>query len=79
MFRRLFWLAVGLGAGATAVVMASRWLDKQKRKLSPANLGQKAIGSISSLGATLSEALKDFREASAEREGEIRAQLDEGA
>jgi len=77
MVRRIFWLSVGLGAGATAVIMASRWLDKQKRKLSPASLGHQAAGAVSGLAGTLADAARQYREAAAEKEAEIRAQLDD--
>src|SRR5207245_6787235 len=33
--RRIFWLALGLGAGATTAVMASRWTRQQAQKVAP--------------------------------------------
>jgi len=31
--RRIFWLAMGLGAGVTAAVMVSRWTRRQAERL----------------------------------------------
>jgi hypothetical protein len=77
VIRRIFWLAAGLGAGATAVIMASRWMDRQKRKLSPANVGKQAADAVGGLAETLRDAARRYREATEAREAEIRAQLDE--
>jgi hypothetical protein len=35
MIRRLFWVAFGVGLGATTAVAASRWTKKQARKAAP--------------------------------------------
>ncbi len=78
MLRRIFWLAVGLGAGATGVVMASRWMDRQKQRLSPANVGRQASAAVGGLAGAVRDAAREFRQASAEREAQIRAQLGEG-
>jgi hypothetical protein len=76
VIRRVFWLAVGLGAGATAVIMASRWVDRLKQKLAPAAVGKQAVDAVGGLAGALRDAAREFREAAAEREAEIRAQLD---
>ena len=75
MFRRLFWLATGLGAGVTATVMVRRWMRRQVERLTPAHLGSQAMRGLSDLGRVLAEAAEDFRKGAAEREAEIRAGL----
>jgi hypothetical protein len=77
VFRRIFWLAMGLGAGATGVIMASRWMDRQKQRLSPANVGRQASAAVGGLASALRDAASEYRKASAEREAQITAQLGE--
>jgi len=77
VFKRIFWLFVGLGAGATASVLAARWLRQQRERYSPANVGKRAGESVAKAGSRLGEALDEFRRASAEREAEIRSQLED--
>jgi hypothetical protein len=76
MFRRLFWMCVGLGAGATAAVMTARWSRRQRERMAPANVARRASEGLSDLGSTLVTAWKEYREASDEREAEIRARMD---
>jgi hypothetical protein len=75
--RRLFWLALGLGAGATGAVLFSRWLQRQVERFAPPNLARQARTALSSTGGelagSLNEALAAFREGMAEREAELRA------
>ncbi len=74
--RRIFWLALGLGAGATGAVMASRWMKRQAERLAPANLAQQAIAGVGELGRLAGEFLDEFRAGAAVKEAEIRASLD---
>jgi hypothetical protein len=73
--RRVFWVALGLGAGATAAVLAARWGRRQRRRLAPANLGRQAGNVVKDLRSLVGEAAKDFRNGMAEREAEIRGSL----
>jgi hypothetical protein len=75
--RRIFWLALGLGAGATAAVLTARWARRQGQKVAPANLGRQVSRGASDLGRLVSTALADGRQAMADREAEIRRELDE--
>jgi hypothetical protein len=74
--RRIFWLAVGLGAGATAAVLLARWARRQGQKVAPANLGRQVSGAANDLGRLVRTAFAEGRAAMAEREAEIRAELD---
>jgi hypothetical protein len=73
--RRIFWLALGLGAGATAAVMSGRWMKRQTQRMAPANLARQAGSRAADLGSVLVQAAKEFRAGAAEREAEIRSSL----
>ena len=73
--RRIFWLAVGLGAGATATIMSSRWVRQQTQKVAPANLARQAGKTLSDLAALAGQALAEFRQGMADKEAEVRAAL----
>jgi hypothetical protein len=79
--RRLFTLALGLGAGATAAILVSRWMRQQRQRVadavSPANLGRQLAEGGRELGALLSAAASDWRAGMADREAEIRAAIPE--
>jgi hypothetical protein len=74
--RRAFWVALGLGAGATAAIIASRWMRRQGQRMAPANLGQQLGSTARGLGQLAREAAEEWRRGAAEKEAEIRAQLD---
>jgi hypothetical protein len=74
--RRIFWLAMGLGAGATAAFMASRWARRQAERMAPANVARQAGGVLRDAGSLLAEAASDFRAGMVEREAEIRSGLE---
>jgi hypothetical protein len=76
--RRLFWTAVGLGAGATAAVLVSRWMRRQSERMAPANIGQQLSEAVRDVGQLVREMLEEARKGMAEKEAEIRARL-EGA
>jgi hypothetical protein len=74
--RRAFWVALGLGAGATAAIIASRWMRRQTERMAPANIGQQLGSTARDLGQLAREAVDEWRRGAAEKEAEIRAQLD---
>lgn len=74
--RRAFWIALGLGAGATAAIIASRWAKRQSQKVAPANLGRQAKSGLSDLGALFRESVDAYRRAAEQREAELRSGLD---
>ena len=75
MFRRGFWVALGLGAGATGAVLASRWTKKQAARVAPATLAREAKGGFLDLGKLVSESIAEGRQAMEDRERELKAQL----
>ncbi len=79
MFRRGFWVALGLGAGATGAIIASRWARKQADRVAPATIAREAKGGLLDLGKLVSESIAEGRQAMEERERELRAELPEVA
>jgi hypothetical protein len=70
--RRGFWVALGLGAGATGAVIASKWARRQARRVAPATLAREAKGGLLDLGKLVSESIAEGRQAMEERERELR-------
>lgn len=75
--RRIFWLALGLGAGATGAVLAARWFERQTRRMAPANLARQAGGTLRETTSLIGEALREFRQGMADKEAEVRSSLGE--
>jgi hypothetical protein len=73
--RRTFWVALGLGAGATGAVVTSRWAKRQARKVAPTTIAREAKGGLLDLGKLVSESIAEGRQAMAERELELRAEM----
>jgi hypothetical protein len=68
--RRIFWVALGLGAGATGAVIAARWFERQTRRMAPANLARQAGGTVRDFSLLVGEAVRMV-----EKESELRASL----
>ena len=75
--RRGFWVALGLGAGATGAIIASRWARKQANRVKPATLAREAKGGLLDLSKLVAESIEEGRRAMDERERQLRADLDE--
>jgi hypothetical protein len=75
--RRLFWVALGLGAGAAGAIIASRFVRKQSAKVAPANLAREARGSMLDLAKLVSESINEGRAAMRQRELELRSELED--
>ena len=73
--RRLFWVALGLGAGIAGAVMSMRFVRRQANKVAPANLAREARGGIMDVARLFSETISEGREAMREKEGELAASL----
>jgi len=71
--RRMFWTALGLGAGVSGAVMVSRWMRRQRARLAPANIGAQVARGARDLNRLFREAIHEGRVAMAEKEREIRA------
>jgi hypothetical protein len=77
--RRGFWVALGLGAGATGAVLASRWAKRQANKVKPATLAREARGGLMDLSKLVAESIEEGKRAMEERERELRSELDADA
>lgn len=73
MFKRLFFTAVGLGAGVALGVYVVRKVDAAQRRMTPEALAASAGARAGSLGARAREAIAEGRAAAAAREAELRA------
>jgi hypothetical protein len=70
--RRLFWVALGLGAGAAGALVTMRFARRQARKVAPTNLAREARGSLMDLARLVSESIAEGKDAMREREEELR-------
>ncbi len=76
MFKRLFWLTVGLTIGYGTSFWLMRTVRRTVERLTPERLGRDAVEGAKSFGAELKAALDDGRAAMREREAELRAQIE---
>ena len=74
--RRLFWLAFGLGAGATGALMASRWTRKQAARAKPQTIVREARGGLLELSKLVSESIEEGKRAMDDRARELRDALE---
>jgi hypothetical protein len=74
MFKRLFWLGVGIGIGVAVV----RLVSKKASAYSPAGLAGQATESLHGVAGSVRGFIEDFREAMDEREEDIRQHFAEG-
>lgn len=76
MFKRLFWLAVGLGLGFGLSFWLMRFLRETVDRYRPERISQDLAGAVSKLGDDVRAAVREGRLAMAEREEELRAEVD---
>lgn len=67
-------MALGLGAGATGAVIASKWARKQAGRVAPATIAREAKGGLLDFGKLVSESIAEGRRAMEDRERELREQ-----
>ena len=70
--KRGFWVALGLGAGATGAILASRWTRKQAQRVAPQSIAREAKGGLMDLSRLVSESIQEGKRAMDERETELR-------
>jgi len=75
MFRRLFWLFVGIGFGFGLSFWLSRLLKQTVDRYRPERVSADIAGAVRSFGRELRAAVAEGRAAMREREDEIRAEL----
>ena len=76
MFKRLFWLMVGVGFGFGMSFWFMRFVRGTVQRYTPERMSADLSDALKGLGADLRAAVADGREAMREREAEIRAELE---
>jgi len=74
--KRPFWVALGLGAGATGAILASRWTKKQARRVAPTSIAREAKGGLMDFSKLVSESIQEGRQEMERREAELRERHD---
>jgi hypothetical protein len=75
VFKRLFWLMIGVGFGFGVSFWMMRFVRETMQRYTPERVSSDLAGAMKGLGADLRAAVADGREAMREREAEIRAEL----
>ena len=75
MFKRLFWLMIGVGFGFGLSFWMMRFMRETMQRYTPERVSSDLADAMKGLGADLRAAVADGREAMREREAEIRAEL----
>jgi hypothetical protein len=76
MFRRLFWLIIGVGFGFGMSFWLMRFVRETVARYSPERVGGDLAGAIRQLGTDIRAAAAEGREGMREREAELRAELE---
>jgi hypothetical protein len=77
MFRRLFWLLVGVGFGFGVSFWIMRFVRETIERYSPERVSSDLAGAIRQLGTDLREAVSEGRAGMREAEADLRARLEE--
>ena len=76
MFKRLFWLCVGIGLGAGLSYWLARFLRQTAERYSPERVSTDLLDGARRLGTDVRKAVEEGREAMRKREAELRAELE---
>ena len=76
MFKRLFWLCVGIGLGAGLSYWLARFLRRTAERYSPERVSTDLLDGARRLGTDVRKAVEEGREAMRKREAELRADLE---
>ncbi len=76
MFKRLFWLVVGLGLGFGVSFWLMRFVRSTVERYTPERLSSDLGSALKSFGSDLREAVAEGRQAMREREAELRRELE---
>lgn len=76
MFKRLFWLVVGVGLGFGVSFWLMRFVRSTVERYTPERLSSDLGSALKSFGSDLREAVAEGREAMREREAELRRELE---
>ena len=76
MFKRVFWLAVGLGLGFGASFWLTRFVRQAAARYAPDRVWADVADALRALGQDLRAAVAEGREAARQREAELRQGLE---
>ncbi|HUS60551.1 MAG TPA: hypothetical protein VMY34_00035 [Acidimicrobiales bacterium] len=76
MFKRLFWLMVGVGFGFGVSFWVTRFIRQTVERYTPERVSNDLAAAIRAFGADVREAAREGAEAMREREAELREQLE---
>jgi hypothetical protein len=76
VFKRLFWLLVGVGFGFGLAFWLTRTVRRTVERYSPEALAGNLSDAMRALGADLRAAVAEGRDAMREREAQLRAELE---
>ena len=76
MFKRFFWLSVGLSIGYATSFWLMRTVRRTVERLTPERLGHEVVAGARSLTTELRAALEEGRTAMRQREAELRAEIE---
>jgi len=76
MFKRLFWLCVGIGLGAGMAYWLQKFVRQTAERYSPERVSNELVDGARKFGTDLRKALNEGREAMRKREAELRAELE---
>ena len=76
MFRRVFWLLVGVGFGFGVSFWLMRFVRATADRYAPEKVSADVAGALRGFGTDLREAAREGREGMREREAELRTQLE---
>ena len=79
MFKRLFWLLVGVGFGFGLSFWLMRTFREVAARYTPERLSSDLADALRQLGTDIRGAVAEGREAMREREAELRAEVDRRA
>ncbi|HEX6165552.1 MAG TPA: hypothetical protein VFZ30_02115 [Acidimicrobiales bacterium] len=75
MFKRTFWFGTGVTAGFGGAMWIRRQVLRVVRRYAPEQVQVEVTTSVRRLGTDLRSALRDGRDAMADREAELRSEL----
>ena len=78
MFKRLFWLMLGMGFGFGTSFWVTRFVRAAVANYSPERVSENLAASLRHLGSDIRAAVAEGREAMREREAELRGDLGAG-
>ena len=76
MFRRIFWLIMGAGFGFGASFWMMRFVKATMERYTPERVSADLADALKQFGQDLRAAVAEGRDAMAEREAELRAELE---